>query len=491
MIAHLRGTRRKLLLCLLLIVSGSFLGGAALHAASVGWRIKFDGSGSRPVIADGVLYVGSADGAVYALDPGTGAAIWRFQTGDGLTSGPQIITVPRGTNFNDQVNAALIAAEKGRGEGTRRVDMTPAVDKGTVFIGSGDRSFYAIDAATGKKNWSYEAGGGMASNNNSSSPVPAATIHNGTVFFVTQDGLHALDALTGKRKYLFETLREIPIENMNTRSKRTPSAPVMGDGVIFLTAWPFSLVDTPQARMSSLPPRSFVYAVDPESGKEKWGIRVDGSNITAPLAAKGLVFFAVQEPAPLTSPSNRLTLYAIDAAGGQIKWKFGADRGYGTAQLLIADNAIYFRTEKNLLALELETGRQIWSYQADEIRPNLDLDQQHLYVVTRKDSFFGPANTIRALALTTGQEKWSQALSAGGYSRLVQDGVVYAGEGALNAIDAATGKKLWSFKGTGRESAQLYSGGRIFLTSPTVTYFGTSRVDQGYLYAIDAKLGKL
>jgi outer membrane protein assembly factor BamB len=61
----------------------------------------------------------------------------------------------------------------------------------------------------------------------------------------------------------------------------------------------------------------------------------------------------------------------------------------------------------------------------------------------------------------------------------------------LRAIDAATGKELWSFKGTRNESAWLIADGRLFLTTPTVRYFGMDRVDQGYLYAIDAKTGKL
>src|SRR3989344_2043957 len=262
------------------------------------WKIELDESGSNPVIVDGVLYVGSADGAVYALDPKTGGAKWRFQTGESLspvTSFPQVITVPRGTGIDDQMSAGMSAAQKQREQGIRRVDMTPAVENGTVFIGSGDRSFYAIDAATGKKKWSYVAGPGMASNNYTSYPVPAAVLKNGTVYFVTEDSLHALDALTCKRKRLFETLQEIPIENMNMRRKRTPSEPVLGDGVLFLTAWPPSLVDTRQARMSSLPRKSFVYAVDPESGKAKWVIGVDGLDITAPTTAKGLVFVAVKE----------------------------------------------------------------------------------------------------------------------------------------------------------------------------------------------------
>lgn len=241
MIAFLRRTHPKLLLCLLLI-SGSFSPGCAhnlrdetLPAATTIWKIKFDGSDSSPVIADGVLYVGSADGAVYALDPKTGETKWRFQTGEGLSSLPQVITVPRGTSVDDQMAAGMSAAEKQRAAGIKRVDMTPLVESGTVFIGSGDHSFYAIDAATGKKKWSYEAGAGMASN---SPLLRAPMLKNGTVYFVTEEGLHALDALTGKRKWLFETLQEVPVNKMNLGRKRTPAGPVPGNGVIYLTAWP-------------------------------------------------------------------------------------------------------------------------------------------------------------------------------------------------------------------------------------------------------------
>jgi outer membrane protein assembly factor BamB len=379
------------------------------------------------------------------------------------------------------MTAGMNAAEKQRGEGIRRVDMTPVVENGTVFLGSGDRSFYAIDAASGKKRWSYVAGPGMASTNFVSDTQPAAVLKEGIIYFVNEDGLHALNALTGKRKWLFETLQEIPIKQMNMDRKRAPEGPVIGGGVILLTAWPFVGADTPR--------KSFIYAVDPESGKAKWATSVDGLHITAPTTAKGLVLFAVEESPSLVSRPDRVTLYAIDGANGQGKWKFGAEKQGGTRPLLVAGNTIYFSTKTSLSAVELQTGRQLWNFSADEISGNLQADDQHVYVVTHKGSMMWQKDTLHALALTTGQEKWTLGLNAN--IAMVQDGVVYADGERLHAIDAATGKELWSFKGTGSVSAGLISGGRIFLTSPTVRYFGTKRVDQGYLYAIDAKTGKL
>jgi outer membrane protein assembly factor BamB len=188
------------------------------------------------------------------------------------------------------------------------------------------------------------------------------------------------------------------------------------------------------------------------------------------------------------SSSNEAAVHAIGTADGQVRWKFSTERTFGTPGLLSSGRMVFFSTEKNVSALDLETGRLLWNLNAEEIRGRLAADNQHLYVTLHKDALFGTTDKVHALALATGQEKWSQSLKGGGPMQLLQDGVIYAG--SLDAIDAATGKRLWSFDGGGRESAPVISAGKIFVTSPTVTYFGTNRVDKGYLQAIDAKTGK-
>jgi outer membrane protein assembly factor BamB len=462
-----------LLLCLLLF-SSSF------SAECAGWKIKFDGSDSDPVIADGVLYVGSADGAVYALDPADGATKWRFQTGEGLTSGPQIITLPRkGAVFDEMVAKGINAPRQGK----KGIDLTPVVRKGTVFIGSGDFSFYALDAVTGEKKWSYAAESKIAG---------SAVYEDGTAYIVTEKGLHAIDATTGQKKWLFETLQEIPPQQMNDvrrLGKRPALGPVRGEKALFLTAWPFRLSTTPQ--------KGFVYAVSPDSGTTRWVTAIEGLDIREPVAARGLVFVTAEDPRspprpgnPLGASSSRETLYAINAEDGQIKWRLGAERAYGRTRLLIAGNTIYFKTDRKLIAAELETGRPLWSFGAEDIQGDLKVDEHHLYVATHKGTIASPDDTLHALALATGQEKWSRRVGGGASLRMVHEGVVYAGGADLYALDAAAGTRLWSFEEVRRSSARLIFGGRIFAISPTVTYFGTSKVDQGYLYSLDARTGK-
>ncbi len=46
---------------------------------------------SSPAIENGVVYIGSEDGKVYALNASTGALIWSFTTDDEVTSSPAVV----------------------------------------------------------------------------------------------------------------------------------------------------------------------------------------------------------------------------------------------------------------------------------------------------------------------------------------------------------------------------------------------------------------
>ena len=67
---------------------------------------------------DGVVYVGSDDYKVYALNPSTGALPGSFTTGD-------------------------------------IVETAPAMANGVVYIGANDFNVYALNASTGALLWSY------------------------------------------------------------------------------------------------------------------------------------------------------------------------------------------------------------------------------------------------------------------------------------------------------------------------------------------------
>ena len=77
---------------------------------------------ASPVIADGVVYVGSEDKHLHAIDATTGAGKWKFAA------------------------ASLI-------------DASAVVDEGVVYVGTDGGVLHAIDAKTGKEKWKFETGG--------------------------------------------------------------------------------------------------------------------------------------------------------------------------------------------------------------------------------------------------------------------------------------------------------------------------------------------
>ena len=125
------------------------------------WRYRTGGFVvNSPAVSDGVVYVGSDDNHVYALDAETGGLVWRFETGGIIRS-------------------------------------TPTVAGGVVYVGSNDNHAYALDAETGDLLWKHDTGDWVQY-----SPVASG----GMVYLgAMADGgyrVHALDAASGEQVWV-------------------------------------------------------------------------------------------------------------------------------------------------------------------------------------------------------------------------------------------------------------------------------------------------
>ena len=140
---------------------------------------------SSPAIVNGVVYVGSNDGNVYALKASTGAVLWSFPVGFG---GPG--TSPAVANGVVYVGA-LYALNARTGaivwsDGIGGASATLA--DGVIYLGSVDENF-AVNARDGTLVWMTHLGYDTAS---------AMAFANGVVYFGNTNGdLHALNASDG------------------------------------------------------------------------------------------------------------------------------------------------------------------------------------------------------------------------------------------------------------------------------------------------------
>jgi eukaryotic-like serine/threonine-protein kinase len=185
---------------------------------------------SGPTVADGKVYVGAQDGYLYALDATRSGAhqFWRAETGAAAANrlGQSDIyvdsrpTVDGGVIYagSRDMNVYAIDAETG----ARRWSFatkgqishsSPAVAGGLVYIGSEDKSLYALDAATGKQRWTYATGGQILS-----SPAVAENV----VYVGSADAaVYALDARSGSLVHRYETAAGVAVQ------------PVVAEGMLY------------------------------------------------------------------------------------------------------------------------------------------------------------------------------------------------------------------------------------------------------------------
>lgn len=288
---------------------------------------------SSPTVKDGVVYFGSDDHFLYAVDVATHQLKWKFETGDLVRSRPAIA---EGTVYFTSDDNSLYAVEAQTGRETWRFDMgkallprapipegwdymqsSPAVAEGVVYVGAANPNFYAVDAGTGQEKWRFEAGLYVRSS-------PAVV--NGVVYFGDWRGkVFALDAQTGQEKWNFDTGRPV-----------VPS-PTVVDGVVYV---------------GSKSP--CVYALDAQSGQKRWCFSYPSEIAWVESSA------AVANGTVYVGSSDWMRLNALDAVTGQLKWYFST-KGDPWCSPAVAEGVVYIgATGGYFYAVDAETGRELW-----------------------------------------------------------------------------------------------------------------------------------
>src|SRR5207248_2539411 len=102
----------------------------------------------------------SPNARLYAFDATTGTPLWSFPTGDLIASSPALVNGVIYVGSNDHYLYAIDTTGKQRWKASTAGSITssPAVANGVVYIGSGDGNLYAFKASTGTQLWSAPIG---------------------------------------------------------------------------------------------------------------------------------------------------------------------------------------------------------------------------------------------------------------------------------------------------------------------------------------------
>jgi len=210
------------------------------------WRFPAGVIETSPLLVGKLLYFGSWDKKMYAVNIDTHKAVWTFTTGDEVKAAP---AYQNGTLYFASYDNKVYAVDAQTGKlrwsasGTANFYATPSVAYGRVFIGNTDgrvyafgaqsghllwakatggyvyssaavwqkrvfvgsfsKRFYALDAGSGDVVWSFQANGAISG---------APTVLDGIVYFSTIAGrTYGLDAETGKKVWEFGDGKYSPI----------------------------------------------------------------------------------------------------------------------------------------------------------------------------------------------------------------------------------------------------------------------------------------
>ncbi len=297
---------------------------------------------STPAVAGGMLYFGSDDGFLYAVDARNGAQRWRFRSGGSVRSSP---AVADGLVFFSSRDGNLYAV--GAADGRRRWTMkfaadlgadnywdyylsSPIVADGILYVGGGDGRLYALQPRTGRRIWTHDAGARIRS-------TPAAA--DGSVVFGTNKGhLVALDTGDGSRRWIFATRgasRTFADKNNDTTS--IYASPSIADGIVTVGSRD-----------------GYLYAVDLATGEKRWDSTQDGSSWILSTGIDGGTVFV--------GGGSALIVQALDLRTGAEKWRFPLS-GAAFSSMSIAGPMLYFSDLSGMVhALDKASGVERWRF---------------------------------------------------------------------------------------------------------------------------------
>jgi len=309
------------------------------------WKTFLKRLDGTPALVDRTSFVG-ANTALYQIDSG-GRTLWSTDTG--TLHGFPAIDADRVYVGSDR--GVLFAMDRKTGQiawqftgATSSLLTRPAVAEKLVVIESTDNNVYGVEASTGKQRWKFNRADGSLGYS-----APRYDSDTKSIYVAGETSLYRLDATTGKQLWIAYI------------GGKSTSAPDVGGSRVYVGG------DSTGLSAFSI-----------SSGAPLWNFKGERADdwFGPPLYAAATVY--------VTTYSRYV--YAVDAVTGKQKWSYRLP-GNALAQpaLDVKRSTLYvtsgtFRDNPTITALDIKTGKFLWSYRAGYIAGAPVISADRLFV---------------------------------------------------------------------------------------------------------------
>jgi outer membrane protein assembly factor BamB len=376
------------------------------------WEFKADSSIKEPglIAASGMIFFGSKDGRIYALDANSGQMKWTYRIGKALKL-PLATVDDAVLAASEDKNLYAIDAQTGQKrwqfsagndfkDWPGRIWIGPVVSDGTVHIATKDKKLHVLDIQTGKERWQFAAGGDIS---------PPA-VSRETVFFGSKDKrVYALQADNGKKIWEVKTDHE------------KYSLPIIADGKVLIAG------------------DDDLYAFDPDDGTILWEVEKALYSQFLPAVAGGLVFCTKE-------------LAVIDLVTGKEIEKIPSLNDF--RNVLVVDETLYatalpkqtvpLHTADFLFAYDVATRKEKWHACFDNLLTQVEVGGGFVFIPSDSDD---KLFVINASKFT---KRWeSDKIPKGGFLEVFQKPLI-----AYGMVFLSGGKMINAFRSSKDPAAQ-------------------------------------
>lgn len=312
-------------------------------SASLGGEIK----SSAAVDADRV-YVGSGDGAIYALNRADGSIAWKVETGAAI-----------------EAPVALVGS--------------------LVVVGSTDGKVYAVQSATGSTAWTYDASDKVVGG------VRHVADRDLLVFGAYNGTVHGISAKGGLQKWTYETGSYI----YGTPAVAADRLVIGGcDGQVHSVAFDGGSPVT-------IPVEAYVGASVATDGKQgfvghfgnafmAFDVRSGDVQWTWSGAAFPILSSASVTQNQVIFGSRDRAVHGLNRQTGGSEWSFPTRGKVDSSPVIVGDKLLIGSNDGRLYMLEHETGLLVWSFDAAQpISATVAVYDGQVYVGSHDGTFYG------------------------------------------------------------------------------------------------------